>query len=296
MSPVRVALRVADGPAAAYLVAAADAVLHVPGAEVVLILVTNVGAERAQGAPRLIARMEAVYDWCERLVLRGGPAALAARQHGPWPVGIPVIRGEVRAAQTEVLRIAGAAVLIDLVPGAGDGLPAPQSGRWVLRYAEEVAGRAVPALRRPGPRGAGLAESFLSIERDDSHAFESGVGVSALRRIGFIRDRDAVYWRSSLLPARRLARLVAGEAIASAADAPARRPIKPAARDDAGGLPPFLGLARTILGKAVERVMFRSGWFVLVRTDRAGNELPRDLSGFTPIQAPAGRFTRIRSS
>jgi hypothetical protein len=291
-SVIRVALRVTDGPSPAYLTAAAEAVVGVAGAEVVLILAAAPVLEPTSARRRLLGGIEATYDWLERWALRGGPAALVSRGPIPLPTGVPVVRRAPVEAQIDALRAARADVLIDLAPEDGaPPPPSPPAGRWHLRYAVGVDGARRPGLTRPAA-SAGLAESLLSIELGEGPALETEVGVSALRRIGYSRDRDAVYWRSSLLPARRLARLVAGEAVRSAVgDAPALPHVKwtsSARRAWAG--PPFVELATTVVGKVLGRVLFRTGWLVLVRSREPGQGPPRDLSGFRPIEAPKGRF------
>ena len=290
-SPIRVALRLNAGPGPAYLAAAAEAILGVAGAEVVLIIATTPAREPTSPRRRLLVRIDAVYDWLEHRALRGGPAALAP-QTVRAPEGVPVVRGAPIAAQADALHASRADVLVDLAPEDGhDPPPCPPGGAWRLRYAAGVGGTRRPRLTRPAA-AAGLAESLLSIELGDGSTLEAEVGVSALRRIGFGRDRDAVYWRSSLLPARRLARLVAGEVVDSPVGdertLPRVEQPSPATRAWAG--PPFVELATTIVRKILERVMFRSGWLVLVRVREPGQAPPRDLSGFRPIEAPPGRF------
>ncbi len=106
-------------------------------------------------------------------------------------------------------------------------LPVLPAGRWRLSYAVGVGG--VRRARLARPRGSpGLAESLLEIETESGDGFETGSGISALRRVGFSRDRDAVLWRSSLLPARRLGRLVAGEPSRGSGSTP--RPRRPPGR------------------------------------------------------------------
>jgi hypothetical protein len=121
---------------------------------------------------------------------------------------------------------------------------------------------------------------------------EAEVGVAALRRIGFTRDRDAILWRSALLPARRLARLAAGGVEPSHGVVGPRPPY--AGSDSAAGsataIPPFVGLAATVVRKVLSRILFRSTWFVLVRRRDSDQGPPSDLAGFEPVEAPAGRF------
>lgn len=262
--------------------------MDMAGVEVVLILAVAPVRKRKSVRRWLLERVDSAYDWCERLTLRGGPAALVSRLPDPWPAGIPVVRG---AAQADALRTARADVLIDLAPEeSDDALPIPRGGRWRLSYAVGVGGARGPDLTRPS--GAGLAESLLSIKADTGPDLETEVGVSALRRIGYVRDRDAVYWRSSLLPARRLARPVARATVPPARDVPSL-PIKGGASHTSSTSwvrPPFVGLAKTLLSKVLERILYRTGWLVLVRRRGPGQEWPRDLAGFRPVDAPSGRF------
>jgi hypothetical protein len=290
--PVRVVLRVPDGPAPAYLAAAAEAVMRVAGAEIVLVLSDRPVRGRPSPHGRLLDRIDKAYEWLERQALRGGPAALASRPSARLPEHVAILRGAPVADQIDALRAAKADVIIDLAPeDAPDWLPTPSAGRWYLRYAVGVGGARRPGLVRPKV-SADLAESLLLIEVEAGSRFETGVGVSALRRIGYGRDRDAVYWRSSLLPARRLARLVAGETVPSAADSAPASPVEaqpaPAGRTWAG--PPIVALAATLVGKVLERVVFQTGWLVLVRRREPDQEPPHDLSGFEPVDAPGGRF------
>ena len=290
-SPIRVALRVADGPSAAYLATAADAVMQVPGVKVILILASGHALDRTPASRRLRHWCEAAYDWCERRVLRGGPDALDARQPMPWPAGVEVVRGATLAEQVGALLAAQAEVLIDLVPDQGlDVLPVPPGGRWRLRYSVDVGGMRQPGLGRPRRASSGLGESLLSMELGSGVVQETGIGVSALRRIGYVRDRNAVYWRSSLLPARRLARLAAGEAVPSAGDVPGLLSGEPGSGEPKWDAPPFIGLAITVVGKVVERILFRTGWTVIIRSRELGQEPPGDLSGFRTVEAPPGRF------
>ena len=265
--------------------------MRVAGAEVVLILAARPVRERLSARRRLLERIDTGYDWFERQALHGGPGALPARRHSPLADGVPVVRGAPVAAQVDALQVARADVIIDLAPeDAPDPLPVPPAGRWSLRYAVGVGGERRPRLTRPAA-SVGLAESLLSIELASGQRRETEVGVSALRRVGYGRDRDAVYWRSSLLPARRLARLVAGETVPfEALDATASSVVNRPSAERAWASPPFVGLATTVGGKVLERVLFRTGWSVLVRQRKPDQEPPRDLSGFEPIEAPTGRF------
>ena len=288
--PVRVALRVPDGPTAAYLDAAAGAALDVPGIEVVLILATRTTEQRSLRGDRISRRVESAYDWCERRALRGGPAALAERAARSWPAGSVVVRGAA-AEQIDALEASRVDVLIDLFPEGGVGsLPVPRAGLWRIRYADDIGGLRLPRLGRPRRTSTGLAESLLSIELASGVVHETGIGVSALRRVGFSRDRDAIYWRSSLLPARRLAQLVAGESVPPGADVAEPSEEGSTSGIPDAGLPPFVGLAKELVRKALDRVLFKSGWIVLVRARRPHGDLPTDLSGFVPIEAPRGRF------
>ncbi|MEW6223311.1 MAG: hypothetical protein AB1627_01650 [Chloroflexota bacterium] len=286
---LRVAVRVVDGPCPAYLAAAAEEIMRVPGTEVVLLLVAPGAGRHAAHAP-IAPRLETLYSRLERRALRGGPRALALRPLVPQPSGAQVVRGASPAAGAAALQASRVDVLIDLAPDDGTG-PAtvPPQGRWRLRYAGALDGALQPSLARP--EAATLAESLLSIELPSGEVVEAGVGVSALHRVGFDRDRDAAYWRSAQLAARRLAQLAAGHAVPSPGiDRPSRAPREaspaPMGRTDA----PFRELGAVIVRKVLDRLLYRSEWCVLVRRRGDGEEPPRDLSGFRPIDAPAGRF------
>ena len=144
-------------------------------------------------------------------------------------------------------------------------------------------------VRRPRPVSPSRC---CGSRRDRVAEFETGIGVSALRRSGYSGDRDAIYWRSSLLPARRLASLVAGMTVPSEAlDAPALpndERSSPSAR--AWTIPPLARLTTTVAAKILGRILFRTGWLVLVRERDADQGIPHNVSGFEPIEAPAGRF------
>ena len=224
-APIRVALRIVDGPGPAYLNAAAEAVIRVPGAEVVLVLAVRPVRPKRSRRRRILDLIDGGYVGLERRALRGGPSALSPRRSVLLPGGIPVERDGGPKTQVDALQAAGVEVLIDLA--AEDDrvpLPVPPAGRWRLSYAVGVGG--VRRARLARPRGSpGLAESLLEIETESGDGFETGSGISALRGVGFSRDRDAVLWRSSLLPARRLGRLVAGETVPWVGlDARPRRP------------------------------------------------------------------------
>ncbi len=266
--------------------------MRVAGAEVVLILAVSRTVERASTRQRLRRWIDAAVDWVERAALRGGSPALKERRFGPWPEGVRVVTDARPRAQVEAMQTASADVLIDLAPDTASApVPIPPAGRWHLCYTIGVGGTRRPRLRRPS-NWAGLAESMLSIELASGERLETGVGVSALRRSGYSRDRDAVYWRSSLLPARRLTRLVAGEIIPSSGlDTPAPSTVDQAPLTGTpSAIVTVLGLAATVTGKVLERIVFRTGWLVLVRLREPGQDVPRDMSGFEPIGAPAGRF------
>jgi len=289
-SSTRVALRIADGPGPAFLVAAAEALFQVDGVEIVLIVVTPSIGSRSSTDGWVHTALEAAYDRLERRLLRGGPAALSVRQVS-LPSGVPTVVETSSTRLAEIIKAADVNVLVDLVADDQDAiLPIPPDGRWRLRFAEEIGGVRRSLLARPS-RSTGLAESLLSIELASGSLVEAERGVSALRRIGFGRDRDAVYWRSSLLPARRLARLPGGSSVpTSGIDHPAPPTSDGVMEPQMAARPPFLGLASTLVGKVVERLLFRSGWLVLVRQRDPDGPTPRDLTGFEPIHAPAGRF------
>jgi hypothetical protein len=265
--------------------------MRVSDAEIVLILARPVG-ERPPARRRVLDRLEAAYEWLERQVLRGSAPALATGGSMSLPADIPTIRGAPISVQANAVRAADAHVLIDLVPEENpDPLPVPPAGRWHLRYSLGVGAARTARLARPR-RSADLAESLLWIETGAGLGFETGAGVSALRRIGYSRDRDAVYWRSSLLAARRLERLVAGETVPSAADdVPVQRfEGRPSTAGASWAVPPFVALAATLAGRLALRLFFRAGWLVLVRPREWDQEPPQDLTGFKPVEAPAGRF------
>ncbi len=285
--PLRVALRVVEGPCPAYLAAAAEEVIRVPGTEVVLLLVSP-GSEPRTPRWRVALRIEALYAWLERRALHGGPRALAPRAPVPPSTGAQVLRESSAAAAA--LEEAMADVLIDLGPEDATGLAmVPALGRWRLRYAGAPGGPLRPDLARPRSP-ATLAESLLTIELPSGQVVEAGHGVSALHRVGFGRDRDAVYWRSAQLPARRLAQLAAGHAVPSPGIDRPRSPRDAAPVPPARSNAPFRQLGAVVLRKVLDRLLFRSDWCVLVRRGGDGRERPGDLSGFSPIDAPAGRF------
>ena len=292
---IRVALRLPEGPIPAYLVAAADAVCEAPGVDVVLVVMARRASPRRSMAARLIDTARMAYDWIERRALRGGSDALLTRRADRVEALPNVVRGDV-AVQVDALRDAVLDVLIDLGPDDGSvGLPVPPGGRWRLRYSLGVGGARRPTLERPS-RAVALAESLLVVTDRSGAETEAEVGVSAVHRVGYVRDRDAVYWRSALLPARRLVRPVEGTDIApevaaeSEVRAAAARDVAPVRVPVDRAWPPFLGLAAVVAGKVVERLLFRTGWFVLVRDRGPDAPPPSDLSGFRAIEAPAGRF------
>jgi hypothetical protein len=209
-----------------------------------------------------------------------------------YPAGAAVLTEPTPGELAGALASSNADVLIDLGPEAdgSEPLPIPHGGRWRVRFADSVGGVRRSALERPAEPVA-LIESVLSIELPSGEALEAEVGVGSVHRIGFGRDRDAIYWRSALLPARRLARLIAGANIPSApvdAASPASGPSRSAISHPA--VPPFAGLASMLIRKVADRAFFRTAWAVFVREREPGGEPPRDLSGFTLIDPPRGRF------
>ncbi len=288
--PVRVALRIPGGPVPAFVAAAVEEILKVAGAAVVLVHATGpVGRRRPEGGgPRHI--LESTYTSLERRALRGGPSALAARSVDIAAPGIRTIRNASIAAEADAIRDAAADILIDLAPAA-IGVPRaiPPQGWWRLRFGSSIGGPRGTRLVRPASR-VGLVESLLSIRLPSGEWVETGTGIGSLHRIGFARDRDALYWRSSLLPARRLALLAAGHAVPSAVvdTQVAASADKPDAFVRSGA--PFTGLAATVLLKALDRLLYRAEWCVLARERDPDGVPPVDLAGFRAIEPPAGRF------
>lgn len=136
-----------------------------------------------------------------------------------------------------------------------------------------------------------LAESLLTIELPSGEILETGLGVSRLRRVGFGRDRDVIHWRAAQLPARRLARVVAGDAVPTAQlDRPGAAVDRPLTVLLERSPPLLMALDASVATKLVERVMFRSEWATVVRERDPADRPPTDLSGFRRITAPRGRF------
>lgn len=288
--PLRAALRVPAGPLPAYLASAIQAVLDTPGISVPLVLLIDAPARSTAPRQRLTASLTLIFDRWERRLLAGGPGALTLRPAPAWGAETLVRRVGGATDESDLLLAHAVDVFVDLGPERSV-VPsiAPPAGRWCLRYASIIAGPRGPRLDRPSSTRPGLGESLLSIQMPDGTSLESEVGVSALRRVGFTRDRDAVYWRSAALPARRLARLVAGEAVPGPADAAASDGDGPTDRRG-GWRPPIAGLLREVVNKSIRRIVYDSHWVVLVRERAADQRIPRDLSGFQEIPAPAGRF------
>lgn len=286
----RVALRIAAGPCPAYLAAAVESVLAVDDAAVVLL----VTAARGAAAWPPPGRLETLYERLERLALPGARSAFASVPGPVLPADVTTVPDTDADALSEAMRDAAVDVLIDLAPGPDAGsMPIPPGGRWRLRYAAGIDEPRRASLSRPATATA-LVPSLLSIDGASGQRFEAETGISAVQRIGFARSRDAVYWRSSRLPARRLARMAAGATVPADGvdvETPANDPNdgRGSARPGSG-LPPFVGLAIRLLRKVVERVVFRTGWLVLVRSREAHQPPPRDLAGFRAVEAPAGRF------
>ena len=119
--------------------------------------------------------------------------------------------------------------------------------------------------------------------------------MSALCRVGYARDRDAVYWRASLLPARRLARVVAGTATTPVvADMPVRsHPVRagtishPGPARPSSHWPPHLPTR-----SGSEPSIGPAGSYSSVLVPWTGI-FPQDLTGFEPIEAPEGRFYAV---
>lgn len=290
--PIRVALRIAGDPVPAFIADAAERVLRVAGVQVVLILIAEPAAGRRRRARRRTRRViEALYASLERHALQGGPSALAPRSFGPAARGILAVP-EREAAAGDAIREAGVDVLVDLAPAPGPAaMPIPPLGRWRLEFANGVDGPHEARLTRP-TAGVALARSLLSLELPSGERIETGTGIGSLHRYGFGRDRDAIYWRAALLPARRLAHLVAGHALPSPLlDAPraeTREVIAPNGRRGVDA--PFAGLAVAVLRRSLDRLLFHSDWCVLVREHASDGAPPHDLAGFVPVEPPTGRF------
>jgi hypothetical protein len=285
----RVALRIADGPGPAFLTAAADEVLRVAGANVVLIVSVHAPPPAASGSRRS-NRIDRLYSWLEGRLLRGSLAATAARPPIEQPPGVPRLSDPTPDGLATALAAAEAEVLVDLGPDeVADSLPSLPGGRWRLRFSNGIGGVRRSRLDRPLDDVA-FAESLLSIETGPDQTQETEIGVSALHRIGFSRDRDAVYWRAALLPARRLARLVADDALPTrAVDAAAA--VSPAAVTPGQRTPPlFASLCWRMIEKVVDRAFFRTTWTTFVHDREPNGEPPSDLSGFTMVEPPPGRY------
>ncbi len=286
----RVALRIAAGPGPAFLAAAADAVRGSPHADVVLILVAPPSARPLTGRGRVVAAAEAAFAALERAVLRGGPPALAPVGPATWPPDIPVVTAREADRRADALLAARADVVIDLVPEDDrEALPVPAGGWWRLRYRTGSDPRDSATLPRPAAT-TDLAVSMLSIGLPGDVVHETEVGTHALHRIGFGRDRDAAYWRSARLPARRLARAAPVAAAKPEAEAEARSSPPRTVGRRRTPVPPIVGLARAVLARVVGRALYRSGWVVLVRRRQPDDAPPADLSGFQVVPSPRGRF------
>ncbi len=285
--PIRVALQISDGPDHAYRVAAARRIEALDDVEVVLVLVTPARSNErsAERSP-----LQAVYERIEGWALRGGPRATAGIARATDLAGVRVERDGDAAARKEAMLASRPDVLVDLAGDGDTGLDIPAGGRWRLRFANALDGSRRRELIRP-PRD-GVGESLLEVELPTGQRFEAERGVSALRRIGFGRDRDAIYWRAATLPARHLARMAAGGGLARSPQRPATPPPRDttAETEPIDRPAPFLGLARTLASKVAERLLFRTGWVVLTRDRAADEALPRDLHGFQEVAAPDGRF------
>ena len=280
---LRVALRIPSGRLPAYLAHAIGLVMDVDGARVVLVIAIPSPDSRRP-------RLSAIYDRLERRTLRGGEAALVTVAFTPPPDVASVVAlapGALAAALTD----ASPDVLIDLVDSAGpDGLPVPPAGRWRLRYAIGEDGPRDAAVARP-VADTSLVGSALSIELEDGRTFEACRSVGSVARIGFGRTRDAIYWQSATFPARRLARLVSGAAIPGDGDVePSQAPHAPRSPAATPSAAPFLGLAKALAAKVLERILYRADWAVFSRKRAANDPPPRDLTGFVPVASPPGRF------
>jgi hypothetical protein len=280
---LRVALRIPAGRLPAYVAHAIGLVMDVDGASVVLVIAVP------SADPRL-PRVGTFYERLERRTLRGGEAALATVAFTA-PRNVASVVALAPGAQAVALTDASPDVLIDLVDSAGpDGLPVPPAGRWRLRYAIGEDRPRDAALARPAT-DTSLVASALSIELDDGRTFEACRSIGSVARIGFGRTRDAIYWQTATYPARRLARLVAGVAIPGDGDVTASE-APPAPRSPAAtpSTAPFLGLAKALAAKVLDRMVYRADWAVFSRRRAANDPPPRDLSGFVPVASPPGRF------
>lgn len=281
---LRVALRMPAGRPPAYLGAAARALLEVPGTTLVLCIMARADRADLSVPDRLRHVAERAYEWIERRILRGGVRALRPVAPVPLPAGTHVVSDDEAATVAAALRETAADVLVDLGPRDSPALPVPRHGTWRLAYA---LGAGAPRVTRPlRPRtSSALIESVLTVEPPDGEPYETDRGVGAVRRVGFSRDRDAILWRSALLPARHLSRLAAGQDAARD-----RHPAPGSAKETAEAPPPYLGLVAGTAARVLERLAFRHAWTVLVRHGPADGSPPADLTGFRPVEAPPGRF------
>lgn len=294
----RVVLRIAGGPGPAYLAAAADWVLADAGSEVVLVL--RASTSDAQSGAHPTRWLAAAYERLERAVLRGGMPAVRPYRMAEVPGDIAIVTVDDPGA-ADALAAARPDVLIDLA-GDAPGLleAAVPLERWRIAVALGLDTVGDVRLTRPSTDAA-LARSWLAIDLPGGDGIGAELGIGTVRRIGFARDRDAIYWRAAKLPARQLARLAAGSATGRL---PRSRPDSlgsaievsspdPFSAQRPSRLPPLLGLARTIIRKAADRAVYSHTWRVLVRTRAAAGEVgawPADMTGFALIPAPPGRF------
>ncbi|MFN8619378.1 MAG: hypothetical protein U0869_01365 [Chloroflexota bacterium] len=288
-APRRVAIRLQGDGAPRFLAAAAAAVLRCEGVEVSLVLVVPRPSVHRSVRARLRGVVTGLFERFERAVLPGGPEALVVSPVPALPDSAAVVRAVSPVAQAAALAEARVDVLIDLVmEDRPDGLPVPPFGRWRLRYANGIDGAREMTLRRPAV-AMDLAVSLLTIEHADGTRLEREVGIGAVKRTGYPRDRDAAYWRSTLLPARHLARLVAGTTIDDrlASDEPATTPDR---HPRGWAMPVALDLTLGVARKALGRALYRSNWVVLVRDRGPGAGPPTSLEGFRVIRPEPGRF------
>ena len=288
---VRVAFRVPAGPVPAYVGEAVEAVACVTGADVVLIIRAAVQRPSSPIWRRLLDRTDTVYEWVERQLLRGGLDALAPRADDWTSSETRLLEGSSDEEQRAALDAVAPDVLIDLMPDDGLALTShPSAGVWCLRYSIGVGAPRQALVTRPRTETA-LAESLMLIEHELRPA-----------------DRDGA--RGERAPSRGLRPRPRCHLLAICATAGAKAcALDPSIRQhprcdravqftiDAGPTPRYTNVFGAIPRAARHRAPqgVRSGHlsFGMVRDDpppKGGSPPPRDLSGFTPVAAPAGRF------
>jgi hypothetical protein len=280
----RVAVRVDGDPVPSFVAGAIEQVAATPGVELVAVIVDRSGA--AGGAP-LSARW---YDAVERRVFRGGAPAVATVPLRGRLAG--TLRVAHRPDETWTLaRDEHADVLLDLAARPLVATPAPDQGpahgTWTLGYAAGIDGRREP---RPARRAAadGLGVVTLVATFGDGRVVELARHVGALPAVPFVRNRDALLWASANLPAR---------ALRQGAPTTVREPDRwapPDARAHVAATratrPGWVRLIGATARRVAERAWYRETWEVLSRPAEPAAGPPRDLRGFEPVPAPAGRF------